>query len=45
MAGTCVFPLYCKAETHADNTTESKMDAAQTELEKVTAGYDYSWMI
>jgi hypothetical protein len=28
MAGTCVFPLCCKAETHADNTTESEMDAA-----------------
>jgi hypothetical protein len=28
MAGNCVFPLCCKAETHADNTTESEMDAA-----------------
>jgi hypothetical protein len=28
MSGTCVFPLCCKAETPAGNTTESKMDAA-----------------
>jgi hypothetical protein len=27
MAGTCVFALCCKAETPADNTTESEMDA------------------
>jgi hypothetical protein len=28
MAGTCVFPLCCKADTPAGNTTESEMDAA-----------------
>jgi hypothetical protein len=28
MSGTCVFPLCCKAEAPADNTTESEMDAA-----------------
>jgi hypothetical protein len=28
MAGTCVFPLCCKADTPADNTTESEMDDA-----------------
>jgi hypothetical protein len=28
MVGTCVFPLCCKADTPADNTTESEMDAA-----------------
>jgi hypothetical protein len=27
MAGTCVFALCCKAETPANNTTESEMDA------------------
>jgi hypothetical protein len=27
MAGTCVVPLCCKAETSAGNTTESEMDA------------------
>jgi hypothetical protein len=28
MAGTCVFPLCCKADTPAGNSTESEMDAA-----------------
>jgi hypothetical protein len=28
MAGTCVFPLCCKADTPSGNTTESEMDAA-----------------
>jgi hypothetical protein len=34
MAGTCVFPLCCKAETQADNTTESEMDAANNRVGK-----------
>jgi hypothetical protein len=38
MAGTCVFPLCCKAETHADNTTESEMDAANR------LGKGHQWM-
>jgi hypothetical protein len=38
MAGTCVFPLCCKADTNADNTTESGMDAANR------AGKGMRWM-
>jgi hypothetical protein len=38
MAGTCLFPLCCKAETHADNTTESEMDAANR------LGKGHRWM-
>jgi hypothetical protein len=38
MAGTCVFPLCCKADTPAGNTTESEMDAANR------SGKSLRWM-
>jgi hypothetical protein len=45
MAGTCVFPLCCKADTPADNTTESEMDAAIRALGRAYDGQDCTWMI